>query len=127
MADDIAQYIGWAGAFTASVIAGVMSRRAQKGSDSVKKEMEGPGDEPSIRDLIKNCTAELAVHRSDVAIGFKLIHDDVTALKDRIISLETVVFTEMRGRVAVLEGAVGVLTGAAARLVNPPSGGKTKK
>lgn len=124
---DVTQYIGWAGAFTASVITGIISRRALKGSDSVKREMDGPGDEPSMRDLIKQSTGELALHRAEVNKAFDLLHVDVSDVKERISSLESAVFTEMRGRVSVLEGAVGVLTGAAASLVHAKAAHKNKR
>jgi uncharacterized membrane-anchored protein YhcB (DUF1043 family) len=81
---DWAQIATAAGTFIGAMVAAFFSRKSKAAAEKVRTEVEGPGDEPSLRQILVD-------HTKTTAAQFERIHRESGAVAHRIDKLETAV------------------------------------
>jgi len=72
------------------------SKRAEEKSDAVNREVIGPDDVPTIRQVLNN-------HNKEVRDQFTTLSDGIEGLGNRIVGLERAVFTQIESRLGEVE------------------------
>ncbi len=101
--NEIPQYVVMVGSLVGSAVAAFVSKRSLAKSTATQTEIEGPGDEPSLRKLIKDHGLTLVVLGDKIAKDFGALHIEVTGLSARIENLEKAVFLTLEKRIVKVE------------------------
>lgn len=96
--------------FIGIAIAAFVANRSRLQSTATQKEMAGPGDEPSLRELIKAQGALIQVQgaaivslSSDIRKDFGVVHVELDGVSQRIEKLERAVFSTLETRLKIVE------------------------
>lgn len=79
----------WLGTAISSIIAGLYARRANIRSKTVQDELQGPGEEPSIRKIVIDSRIKIAEHHVEVLEKFLELHSDAKLTVERLTMMET--------------------------------------
>lgn len=109
----IPPYIMHAAEFIGISVAAFLANRSRLQSTATHKEMAGPGDEPSLRELIKAQGALIQVQgaaivslSSDIRKDFGVVHVELDGVSQRIEKLERAVFSTLEARLKIVEDFV---------------------
>lgn len=101
------QSVGFIGTFIGSAaVAAFASWRALKKSTAIQTELNGPGDEPSLRKLIKDQGDALGALSADIKKDFGAVHVELDGVSQRIEKLERAVFSTLEARLKIVEDFV---------------------
>jgi len=85
---DIAQAAAAAGTFIGAMVGAFFARKAKSSTEKLRAEVEGPGNEPSLRQMLLSQNRVIEGHAATVATEFARTHRDSGAIMERVSRLE---------------------------------------
>lgn len=85
---DAAQIAAAAGTFIGAMVAAFFSRKSKASAEKIQSEVEGPGNQPSLRQMLVAQNQAVERNANSVATEFARTHRDSGAIMERVGRLE---------------------------------------